>query len=661
MELTDLKGIGPKRIALFSELGIRTPEDLLTFYPREYLDYSQTVPLQDAKDGERVSIRVTAQADPTVYYLKGKYIVSLRVADTSGKAVIRWMNQPYRANQYHIGDLLFVNGIVSRKRGTILYNPQINRVGGGIVPVYESVKGLTQTLIRESVGEILRTIEVFDALPAEWLEKFKLSGYRDALQEIHFPTSAESLKEAKRRLSFEELFLYFTAIRTAKDDRDRRNGFAFRTEGLLHDFLTHVPFTPTKAQMNAMRQVEDDMRSDRTMNRLIQGDVGSGKTLIAEFALSIAKANGKQGVMLAPTELLAEQHFETLRKRFPDVCLYIGSMSAKEKKLALQRIENGDAEIVVGTHALLSDVVMFKDLGLVITDEQHRFGVLQRAKIEMKGVRPDVLVMSATPIPRTLALLVYADLDLSVIDMLPPGRKPIKTHFVPSAKRNDLYRHLRECANNDERAYVVCPLIEPTEGYDGLSLEELYDEITKLLPDTAIGKLHGQMKEAEKRQVMEDFRSGKISILISTTVVEVGVDVPEATAIVIEGADHFGLATLHQLRGRVGRGDKQAHCYLLAKKLNERAKERIETMIESSDGFLIAQRDFEMRGSGDLFGVRQSGEGELNGILRGSTVEIIEAASSAANDVFTLPTVLYNALIERAQKRYRTPDKIAHN
>ena len=620
MELTDLKGIGPKRIALFSELGIRTPEDLLTFYPREYLDYSQTVPLQDAKDGERVSIRVTAQADPTVYYLKGKYIVSLRVADTSGKAVIRWMNQPYRANQYHTGDLLFVNGIVARKRGTILYNPQINRVGGGIVPVYESVKGLTQTLIRESVGEILRTIEVFDALPVEWLEKFKLSGYRDALQEIHFPTSAESLKEAKRRLSFEELFLYFTAIRTAKDDRDRRNGFAFRTEGLLHDFLTHVPFTPTKAQMNAMRQVEDDMRSDRTMNRLIQGDVGSGKTLIAEFALSIAKANGKQGVMLAPTELLAEQHFETLRKRFPDVCLYIGSMSAKEKKLALQRIENGDAEIVVGTHALLSDVVMFKDLGLVITDEQHRFGVLQRAKIEMKGVRPDVLVMSATPIPRTLALLVYADLDLSVIDMLPPGRKPIKTHFVPSAKRNDLYRHLRECANNDERAYVVCPLIEPTEGYDGLSLEELYDEITKLLPDTAIGKLHGQMKEAEKRQVMEDFRSGKISILISTTVVEVGVDVPEATAIVIEGADHFGLATLHQLRGRVGRGDKQAHCYLLAKKLNERAKERIETMIESSDGFLIAQRDFEMRGSGDLFGVRQSGEGELNGILRGSTV-----------------------------------------
>ena len=661
MELTDLKGIGRKRIALFSELGIRTPEDLLTFYPREYLDYSQTVPLQDAKDGERVSIRVTAQADPTVYYLKGKYIVSLRVADTSGKAVIRWMNQPYRANQYHIGDLLFVNGIVSRKRGTILYNPRINRVGGGIVPVYESVKGLTQTLIRESVGEILRTIEVFDALPAEWLKKFKLSGYRDALQEIHFPTSAESLKEAKRRLSFEELFLYFTAIRTAKDDRDRRNGFAFRTEGLLHDFLTHVPFTPTKAQMNAMRQVEDDMRSDRTMNRLIQGDVGSGKTLIAEFALSIAKANGKQGVMLAPTELLAEQHFETFRKRFPDVCLYIGSMSAKEKQLALQRIENGDAEIVVGTHALLSDVVMFKDLGLVITDEQHRFGVLQRAKIEMKGVRPDVLVMSATPIPRTLALLVYADLDLSVIDMLPPGRKPIKTHFVPSAKRNDLYRHLRECANNDERAYVVCPLIEPTEGYDGLSLEELYDEITKLLPDTAIGKLHGHMKEAEKRQVMEDFRSGKISILISTTVVEVGVDVPEATAMVIEGADHFGLATLHQLRGRVGRGDKQAHCYLLAKKLNERAKERIETMIESSDGFLIAQRDFEMRGSGDLFGVRQSGEGELNGILRGSTVEIIEAASSAANDVFTLPTVLYNALIERAQKRYRTPDKIAHN
>ena len=661
MELTDLKGIGPKRIALFSELGIRTSEDLLAFYPREYLDYSQIVPLRDAKDGERVSIRVTAQADPTMYYLKGKYIVSLRVADAGGKAVIRWMNQPYRANQYHTGDVLFVNGIVSKKRGTVLYNPQINRVGGGIVPVYESVKGLTQTLIRESVGEILRSIDVFDALPADWLKLYKLIGYRDALREIHFPTSADALKEAKRRLSFEELFLYFTAIRTAKDERDRRNGFAFRTDGLLNDFLTRVSFAPTEAQMNAMRQVEEDMRSDRTMNRLIQGDVGSGKTLIAEFALSIAKANGKQGVMLAPTELLAEQHFNTLSKQFSDACLYVGSMTAKEKKLALQRIETGDAEIVIGTHALLSDVVRFKDLGLVITDEQHRFGVMQRARIEMKGVRPDVLVMSATPIPRTLALLVYADLDLSVIDMLPPGRKPIKTHFVPSAKRNDLYRHLKECAENDERAYVVCPLIEPTEGYEGLSLEELYDEIKKLIPDTAIGKLHGQMPEAEKRQVMEDFRSGKISILISTTVVEVGVDVPEATAMVIEGADHFGLATLHQLRGRVGRGEKQAHCYLLAQKLNERAKERIETMIESSDGFLIAQKDFEMRGSGDLFGVRQSGEGELNGILAGSTVEIIEAASSAANDVFTLPTVLYNALIERAQKRYRTFGEIAHN
>jgi len=661
MELHDIKGIGPKRVALLSELGIHTPEDLLRFFPREYLDYSQIVPLRDAKHGDRVSIRVTALVDPTVYYLKGKYIVSLRVADTSGKAVIRWMNQPYMANRFHSGDVIFANGIISKKRGTVLYNPQINRLCDGIIPVYESVKGLTQTLIHESVGEILRTIEVSDTLPEEWLNRYRLIGYRDALRQIHFPTSAESLKEAKRRLSFEELFLYFTAIRTVKDDRDRRNGIAFRTEGVLSGFLARVPFEPTAAQMNAMRQIEEDMRSDRTMNRLIQGDVGSGKTLVAEFALSIAKANGKQGVMLAPTELLAEQHFRTLSKRFPDACIYVGSMSEKEKKDALKRIAAGDAKIVVGTHALLSDIVKFADLGLVVTDEQHRFGVLQRAKIESKGVRPDVLVMSATPIPRTLALLVYADLDLSVIDMLPPGRKPIKTHFVPQAKRSDLYRHLAECAKNNERAYVVCPLIEPTEGYEGLSLEELCNEIGKLLPDTKIGKLHGQMQETEKRQVMEDFRSGSIPILIATTVVEVGVDVPEATAMVIEGADHFGLATLHQLRGRVGRGEKQAHCYLLAQKLNDRAKERIETMIESGDGFEIAQRDFEMRGSGDLFGVRQSGEGALSGILAGSTVEIIEAASSAADAVFTLPTVLHNVLIERARNRYGTPDRIAHN
>lgn len=661
MELIDLKGIGPKRVALFSELGIHTPEDLLRFYPHEYLDYSQMVPLMDAKDGERVSICVTALADPTVYYFKGKYIVSLRVADATGKATLRWMNQPYRVNQFHTGDIIYANGILSRKRGAVMFNPQINRSGGGIIPVYESVKGLTQNVIRECVGEILKQCDVSDPLPQEWLSRYSLMGFREALQSIHFPDSTDTLNRAKRRLSFEETFLYLTAIRAAKSDRDQRCGHAFHTDGALESFLQTVPFAPTEAQLRAMCEIESDMRSTRPMNRLIQGDVGCGKTLVAEFALKIAEQNGKQGVLLAPTELLAEQHYQTMKTRFPDVCLYTGSMPNKERNRAAEKIASGETIIAVGTHALLSDAVKFKDLGLVITDEQHRFGVMQRAKIEMKGIRPDVLVMSATPIPRTLALLVYADLDLSAIDMLPPGRKPVKTHFVPQAKRNDLYRHLAECAKNGERAYVVCPLIEPTEGYEGLSLEELYLEIKGLLPNTSIAVLHGQMPEQDKRTVMEGFRNGDISVLIATTVIEVGVDVPEATSIVIEGTEHYGLATLHQLRGRVGRGEKQSHCYLLARKNTEHGRQRIEAMLESTDGFLIAQRDFEMRGSGDLFGVRQSGEGEMSGILSGTTVEIIETAFAAANDVFNLPSVQYNALLEKAQSRYHTLGLIAHN
>ncbi|MBQ1632577.1 MAG: ATP-dependent DNA helicase RecG [Clostridia bacterium] len=661
MELIDLKGIGPKRVALFSELGIRTPEDLLTFYPREYLNYSQIVPIREAGDGERVSVCVTVQADPTVYYYKGKYMVTVRVADASGKASFRWINQPYRVNQFHTGDVIYANAIASKKRGVIFYNPQINHAGVGIIPVYESVKGLTQAVIRDSVKEILHNSIVAETLPNQWLSRYRLIPFTDALKEIHFPTSADELNAAKRRISFQEAFLYFTAIRAAKADHDRRNGFAFQTGHALQDFLSFVPFTPTDAQMRAMQEIESDMHADRSMNRLIQGDVGSGKTLVAEFALHVAKRNDKQGVLLAPTELLAEQHYRTMRKRFPDACLYTGGKPAKEKKLALDRIASGEAKIVIGTHALLSDKVLFKDLGLVVTDEQHRFGVMQRAKIETKGVRPDVLVMSATPIPRTLALLLYADLDLSIIDKMPPGRKPIKTYYVPQTKRIDLYRHLASNADNGERAYVVCPLIEPTEGYEGVSLEELDAELKSLLPDTSIGILHGQMPEDRKRRVMEDFRNGSISILISTTVVEVGVDVPQATSMVIEGADHFGLATLHQLRGRVGRGERQSHCYLLANKMTEHAKQRIEAMLESNDGFVIAQKDFEMRGSGDLFGVRQSGDGEMNGILSGSTVEIIEAASSAANDVFSLPSVQYNELLEKAKDRFRTLDQIAHN
>lgn len=661
MELSDIKGIGPKRLALFSELNIKTPEDLLRFYPREYLDYTHSTDIRSLVDGERVSVFVTVMSEPTVYYLKGRYIVSLRVSDNTGKATLRWVNQPYRMNQFRIGEKFFANGIVSKKRGVVLYNPQINRSNGGIVPVYPSVKGLSQTLIREAVSEILKDHEMPDILPKEWRDRYHLIEKNEAIREVHLPESTLSLVLAKRRLSFENAFLYFTAIRAMKSDQTRSNGYSFVTESVLTEFLQTIPFTPTDAQLRVLHEVESDMQSKAPMNRLIQGDVGSGKTLIAEFALLIAEKNGKQGVLLAPTELLAEQHFRTLQRRFPNAVLYIGSMKKKEKDLVRKQIELGERSVVIGTHAVLSDSVHFYDLGLAITDEQHRFGVLQRAKIESKGTRPDVLVMSATPIPRTLALLIYADLNLSVIDSLPPGRKPIKTRYVPSDRRKDLYRHIAQCAEDGERTYVVCPLIEPTEGYEGLSLEELYKEISEFLPDTAIGYLHGQMQDSKKIAVMESFRNGTIPILVSTTVVEVGVDVPEATSMVVEGAEHFGLATLHQLRGRVGRGEKQSYCYLLCHKFSQNAKQRLDAMLETNDGFEIAQRDFDLRGSGDLFGVKQSGEGDMQGILSGSTAETIENASKAANEVFMLPSVVYNALLEEANDRYQSLKDISHN
>lgn len=660
MELREIKGIGPKRLELFAALHIVTTEDLLRFYPKEYLDYTQISEIRNLHEGDRATVRVRVVSDPSVFYYKGKEIVSVRVSDGTGRLTLRWLNQPYRLNQFHIGDTFFAYGTVNQKRGTVLYNPQINRAGGGIVPVYATVKGLTQTVIRDALGVIIKDAAPSDLLPENWREQFRLIGLHDALREIHFPTSAESLQAARRRLSFEDAFLYFTAVGSVKSDRKRRNGFAFQRP-VPGAFADTLPFMLTEAQQNVMREIKTDMCSDVPMNRLIQGDVGSGKTVVAEYALYIAAQNGKQGVLLAPTELLAEQHFNTLRKRFPDAVLYTGSMKKTQKDAALAGIESGDASVIIGTHALLSDRVRFSDLGLVVTDEQHRFGVMQRAKIESKGIRPDVLVMSATPIPRTLALLIYADLDLSVIDALPPGRKPVTTHFVPASKRRDLYRHISACAGKGERAFVVCPLIEPTEGFEGLSLRELYADICAMMPNVRVGTLHGQMQEAEKDAAMHAFRTGETPVLVSTTVVEVGVDVPEATSMVIEGADHFGLATLHQLRGRVGRGNLESHCYLLANKLNDHAKQRIETLIGTSDGFLIAQKDFEMRGSGDLFGVRQSGEAELNGFLSGCTVETIRDASEAAKEVLAVPSLRNNALIEEARRRFRLLDGIAHN
>lgn len=662
MELSDIKGLGPKRIELLSQLHIHSCDDLVQFFPHEYLNYTQTSPISSVADGQVATLRVKIVSEPTIFYAKGKYIVSARAEDDTGRITLRWMNQPYRQKQVVCGTTYFAHGRISKKRGTVLYNPHLEQQSLGIVPVYSLPKGLTQACVRSAIGAVLERMKPFDRLPLELTERYDLLPYAEAIHEIHFPTETDRLMRAKYRLQFEQTLLYFTAVYLFRQETKLQNGYAFRTEGILDRFCAKLPFTPTDAQLRVMREVEADLASRVPMNRLIQGDVGSGKTIIAEYALAVAAACGKQGVLLVPTEILAEQHYRSLQAMFNGtVCLYTGSLSKKERAEALTRIQSKEALVTVGTHALLTDSVCFSDLGLVVTDEQHRFGVEQRAKMEAKGIRPDVLVMSATPIPRTLALMLYADLSLSVVNELPKGRKPVQTMYVPKTRREAMYRYIAERMQKDERAFVVCPLIDETEGFEGLSATELYAELKKLLPTCPIGLLHGRMRDEEKSAAMEAFRSGAVRILVSTTVIEVGVDVPNATYMIVEGADHFGLATLHQLRGRVGRSDLPSFCYLLSEHATENARERIQTMIQSNDGFYLAQKDMEMRGYGDLFGVRQSGEGEIASFLRNCTVELLETCAAAANEILQTPSVVNNELLAYALERYGAATRIARN
>lgn len=662
MQLSDIKGFGPKRIALLEQMHIRTAEELLRYYPREYLNYSEVDRVGELSDGDLVTLKVRIVSDASFYYVKGRTMVTVRARDDTGQLLLRWINQPYRASQVLCGTECFVHGRVSKKHGTVIYNPTVEHTEKGIVPVYSLPKGISQSLFRQAIADVLETTAPEELLPESLREENGLMPIAESIRYLHFPESMEQLERAKRRVVLEQAFFYFLAIRSLREESASAKGYAFNTEGILERFLSKISFRPTDAQLRVMREVENDMRSGSCMNRLIQGDVGCGKTLIAEYALSVAAACGKQGVMLVPTEILAQQHYQTLRRRFAGLCvLYTGSLTAREKKEVREQIENGDALIIVGTHAVLSDNVIFSDLGLVVTDEQHRFGVSQRAKIESKAIRPDVLVMSATPIPRTLALLLYSDLQLSLVDEMPAGRKPVKTLFVPKERRHSMYEYIAKRVKEDERAFVVCPVIEETEGFEGIAAEEVHRELTELLQECSVGLIHGQMKDEEKRSVMQDFRDGTYRILVSTTVVEVGVDIPQATYMVIEGAEHFGLATLHQLRGRIGRNDLECSCYLLCEKLSPRAKERIQTMLQSNDGFFLAQKDMEMRGYGDLFGVRQSGEGEVSGLLNSCTPEILDTAVKAAKAVMSRPSLTNNELIRMARERYLFDHEIALN
>lgn len=656
-----LKGIGAARAAQLAKQGIHTVEDLLFCLPRDYKDYASETPVSALRHGMDCAVRVRILSEPTVSFFHGISLVSAQGTDGVEKLRLKWYNQPYRRGQIHAGDSWVACGRIDARKGLVILNPTLTDALPGLLPVYPLSQGLTQRAMRDALKHALAAVgELCDPIPAELAQRYKLCPLQQAILNAHQPTDRALLENARRRLSFENLLYYLLTVEMQKQERRRHVGIAFDCNGVRERYLAKLSFAPTRAQLRVMDEIAQDMATPSPMNRLLQGDVGSGKTAVALYALCVACANGYQGVLMAPTEILAQQHFDTLYGIFGDaVCMLHGGMQKAQRRAVLDRIASGTALAVVGTHALLEKDVLFARLGLVVTDEQHRFGVLQRAIIAQKGTRPDVLVMSATPIPRTLALLLYGDLDVSVIDEMPAGRKPIKTSFIPAHKRADMYAYLARQAELGVQSYVVCPFIDDPETMDGVSAEALFKELKSTLPQTKIALLHGRMSGKKKQEVIDAFRGGQVDILVTTTVIEVGVHVPNASIMAIEGAERFGLAQLHQLRGRVGRGSAQAYCFLLSENGSETSLERLSVMTETNDGFVIAERDLAQRGPGDFWGVRQHGEGDA---APAADMALMQEASQAAHEVFEHPTARNNALLEYALSKYeRSFSSIAMN
>lgn len=662
--LTSVKGIGPKRAELFKQLGVLTAGDLLYRLPRDYLDYSFAVPVNQLRDGQYMASKVRLNSAPRYFRKGGMTVVSASACDETGKLSLKWFNQPYRSGQVKEGDVLYACGRVSKKQAAMMINPALSEALPGILPVYATIKGLTQRVWRESERAALEAVwqSVGETLPGGVVERYQLAPLALALRHAHFPFSREALEIARKRLDFENALLYFLAVEEQKSLRARRNGFAFDTSGVFEKYAAKLGYELTNAQKRVISEIAADMEQPVPMNRLLQGDVGSGKTAVALYALCVASANGRQGALLAPTELLAEQHYQSICAFFGSAAVLLtGGMKKSEREAALQRIADGTALCVVGTHALLSGDVKFYDLGCVVTDEQHRFGVRQRAAIFEKGTRPDMLVMSATPIPRTLALILYGDLDVSVIDELPPGRKPVKTSVIPQSRRAEMYAYIARQAAEGAQSYVVCPLIDESESVECPSATEVYRELKKAMPGTCVGLLHGQMRAEERERVMRAFRQGEIGVLVTTTVIEVGVHVPSACVMVVEGAERFGLSQLHQLRGRVGRSERQAYCFLLHGAETGEENERMKTLAGTNDGFEIAQKDLLLRGPGDFIGVRQHGGGEFAAFSGGMDVRLLEQAGRAAREIAAEPTEETARLFELASERFERANDIAMN
>ena len=653
-KLTDIKGIGEKRAASFEKLGIMTPEDLLRYSPYKYMDFTTVYKLYEVEHGFSGAFKVTV-VSPARFVKRqgGMSLVVCTVKDESGQVKLTWFNQPYRAGAYKTGEELYIYGRMDIKASVRrISSPTVYRSNPLIVPVYHLKSGITQSTVRSAVKSLLLMSkgEIKETLPCSILKKYNLVSLEKALFALHYPSSLPELKSAKRRLAFEDMLMFRIAINLMRLKRKKSSGIAFDTRGVLESYKARLPFELTAGQLDIIADIEKDMQSPERMNRLIQGDVGSGKTAVAMYAMSVCGKSGMQSVLLAPTEILARQHYTSLCEIMPKekVCLLTGSTPKKEKRIAYEKAANGEYLYITGTHALLQDGLTFKNLGLFICDEQQRFGVEQRMLLQ-KNSRADVLVMSATPIPRTLSLVIYGDLDVSRLKGMPKGRMPIKTRIVPQSKRVDMYKYLEAEARDGKQAYVVCPQIESDDCSPTENVTDLYDELTSLL-NIKIGLLHGKMKAKDKLEAIESFRSGETKILVSTTVIEVGVDVPAAANMVIESADMFGLSQLHQLRGRIGRGKVAGYCFLVSEQ--GRDCERLKTLVLTSDGFEISEKDLELRGPGQFLGSQQHGMSELAMLSLACDMDTLIQAKDAADELIKSADDENNELIKSALKRF---------
>ncbi len=649
MDIRTLKGVGEKTAALFEKLHVYTAEELVSYYPRDYEQFSVPASLDQAPVEEVTAVEGRLAGNVATRHVRGLSLTTFDVSCEGGSLHMTYFNMPYLKNSLKRGQPYIFRGCLHRKKDRYvmeqarIYKPEeYGKLTDCMQPRYATTKGLTNNAITKAVKQAIGLVDLSeDPLPERIRAEEGFPSYREAVEQMHFPTGRESLLAARRRLVFDEFFRFILALRRMRESNERMKSLRPMIEVAQTERLIEaLPYRLTKAQQKVWAEIRADLTSEYAMNRLVQGDVGSGKTILAFLSLVMCAANGYQGAMMTPTEVLARQHYESLMKLNTEYGLQIhpvlltGSVGAKDRREIYAQIESGEADIVIGTHALIQEKVVYKSLSLVITDEQHRFGVRQRETLAEKGSSVHVLVMSATPIPRTLAIILYGDLHISVLDELPADRLPIKNCVVNTSYRNTAYKFIEKEVAQGSQVYVICPMVEEGEEQELEDVASYAKKLKSALPDSIrVETLHGRMRPAEKTRIMEAFGAHHIDVLVSTTVIEVGINVPNATVMLVENAERFGLAQLHQLRGRVGRGDKQSYCIFISKSERPETMERLKILNESNDGFYIAGKDLALRGPGDLFGIRQSGDLQfaLGDIYRDATV--LQSASEWADRV----------------------------